>query len=119
VIRDELRRLLHFEERHRRLFARLLLAAAASVVVFLVGTPLVWVTEHGRPGSAIHGLGDAAFFTAAQLLTVSSSMPDPVTSAGEVVDVGLELWAVLVVTALAGSLATFFGSGDAPAAGGD
>jgi hypothetical protein len=35
------------------------------------------------------------------------------TSAGKIVDVGLEVWAIFVVTAVAGSFATFFSSGDA------
>lgn len=115
MIRDEISRLFRYEERHKRLFARLVLAFGASVCVFVVGTSLVWLTESGARGSAIHGIGDAAFFTAVQLLTVSSSMPNPVTSAGKIVDIALELWAIFVVTAVAGSLATFFRSGDAPA----
>ena len=58
------------------------------------------------------GFGDAAFFVAVQLLTVSSQIKNPVTSGGKVVDVVLEIWAIFVVTAVAGSFATFFGSGD-------
>ena len=76
------------------------------------GTLSVLLTESGQKASNIHGLGDAAFFTAVQLLTVSSSMPNPVTTAGKVVDVGLELWAIFVVTAVAGSFSSFFSSGD-------
>jgi hypothetical protein len=112
VIRDELSRLFTSEERHRRLLARMVLASAASVVVFAIGTLSVLLTESGQKGSNIHGLGDAAFFTAVQLLTVSSSMPNPVTTAGKLVDVGLELWAIFVVTAVAGSFSSFFSSGD-------
>jgi hypothetical protein len=112
MMREELARLGGYQERHRRLLARLILAASCSLVCFLVGTVLVYVTEHGKQGSAIHGLGDAAFFTAAQLLTISSSMPNPVTTAGRIVDLGLEAWGVFVITAVAGSFATFFGSGD-------
>ena len=113
MIRDELSRLFTFEERHRRLLARLILAGGTSLVVFVVSTVTVLLTESGGQGGDIHGLGDAAFFTAVQLLTVSSSMPNPVTTAGKVVDVGLELWAIFVVTAVAGSLSSFFRSGDA------
>ncbi len=115
MIRDELSRLFRYEERHRRLMARLALAFGASLCVYVVGTALLWRSESGARGGAIHGVGDAAFFTATQLLTVSSSMPNPVTPAGRVVDVGLEFWAVFVVTAIAGSLASFFRSGDASA----
>jgi hypothetical protein len=112
VLREELFRLCRFEERHRRLFARLTLALVLSLVVFVVGTVLMWILESGANGSGIHNLGDAAFFTAVQLLTISSSLPNPVTAAGRVVDVILEAWAIFVVAAIAGSFATFFLSGD-------
>ena len=105
-------RLFTREERHRRLLARVLLAFALSLVVFAVGTVLIWVLESGRKGGDIHGFGDSAFFCAVQLLTVSSQIKNPLTSAGKIVDVGLEVWAIFVVTAVAGSFATFFGSGD-------
>jgi hypothetical protein len=65
------------------------------------------VVEHEHPGGVINNVGDAAFFTAAQLLTVSSSMPNPVTAASKVADIGPELWAIVVITAAAGSFATF------------
>ncbi len=112
MIRDEWSRLFRYEERHRRLLARMILALLFSLVVFVVGTVLVWLTESGKSGSEVHGLGDAAFFTAVQLLTVSSSMPNPVTTVGKIVDIGLEIWGIVVITAIAGSFATFFGSGD-------
>ena len=112
MIREEISRLATVQERHRRLAARMLLAGGLSLLVFVVGTALVLLTESGEKGSAVHGVGDAAFFTAAQLLTVSSSMPNPVTTAGRYVDLGLELWALFVITAVAGSFATFFSSGD-------
>ena len=114
MLREEWRRLLTFEERHRRLFARLALTLLVSLAVFVVGSLLMWLFECNHRGSAIHNYWDAAFFTAVQLLTVSSSMPNPVTAAGRVVDVVLEAWAVFVVTAVAGSFATFFRSGDYP-----
>ena len=112
VVWDELKRLFTYQERHRRLFARVLLAAGATVVVFLAGTGLVYAAESGARGGQVDGLGDAAFFTATQLLTVSSAMPNPVTTVGRFVDVGLEVWALFVVTALAGSFASFFHAGD-------
>jgi hypothetical protein len=112
VLRDELRRLVRYEERHRRLLARLTLTCGLTGIVFVVGTVLIWLTERGRPSGDIHGIGDAAFFTAVQLLSVSSSITNPLTPAGRVIDVALEVWAVFVVTAVAGSFATFFSSGD-------
>jgi hypothetical protein len=73
---------------------------------------LIWTFESGQKGGQINGIGDAAFFTAVQLLTVSSSLPNPVTTAGKIIDVLLEAWALFVLTAVAGSFATFFNSGD-------
>jgi hypothetical protein len=112
VIREELRRLRTVEERHRRLLARLVLAAGLTAAVALVGSVLIYVLESGKKGGDIHGFDDAVFFTLVQLLTVSSSLKNPVTTAGKMVDVVLELWAIFVVTAVAGSFASFFTSGD-------
>lgn len=112
VIAEELRRLTTWSERHRRLLARILLALGLSVVVDVVGALLAWEFESGVKGSDIHGFGDAFFFTSVQLLTVSSSLKNPITSAGKVLDVALAAWAIFVVTAVAGSFAAFFQSAD-------
>lgn len=113
MLAEELRRLVAWSERHRRLLARVLIAFLLSVVVDAVGATLMWSFESGVNGSDIHGYGDALFFSTVQILTVSSSLKNPVTNAGQVVDVLLELWAVFVITAVAGSFAAFFRSGDA------
>jgi hypothetical protein len=112
MVRQELRRLGAIEERHRRLLARLVIAFATTLVVFAVGSVLVWLFESGQKGGDIQGFGDAAYFTAVQLLTVSSAIRNPLTPAGKVVDVGLEAWAIFIVTAVAGSFSSFFASGD-------
>jgi hypothetical protein len=112
MLGEELRRLVTWSERHRRLLARVLIALGLSVVVDAVGATLMWSFERGLQGSSIHGFGDALFFSTVQIVTISSSFKNPVTHAGQVVDVGLELWAIFVVTAIAGSFASFFTSGD-------
>jgi hypothetical protein len=91
----------------------LLIAFALSAVAFAIGTVLIWAFESGKKGGDIHGFGDAAFFCAVQLLTISSSIKNPLTQAGKLVDIGLEVWGIFIVTAVAGSFATFFRSGDA------
>ena len=112
MIREELSRLFTREERHRRLFARLLLAFGLSVVVFAVGTVLIWISESDQKGGNIHGFGDAAYFCAVQLLTVSSSMTNPLTPPARLSMSASRRGAIFVVTAVAGSFATFFSSGD-------
>jgi hypothetical protein len=112
VIREELRRLFTYEERHRRLMARLVLVLVATAAVDAVGTILVYFFERHAHQTDIHSLGDALFFSTVQLLTVSSQIKNPLTPAGRIVDVFLEIWAVLVVAGSAGAVATFFQSAD-------
>jgi hypothetical protein len=112
MIREELARLFHWEERHRRLLARMMIAAGLTVVVDAVASVLIWHWERGVKGGDIHGFGDAIFFVTVQILTVSSQIKNPLTAPGRVVDVFLEMWAIFVVTAVAGSFSAFFGSGD-------
>jgi hypothetical protein len=100
-------------DRHRRLLARITLALALTLVVDVICAALVWYFEHGVKGGDIHGFGDAVFFSTVQLLTVSSQIKNPLTVGGRFVDVFLEIWALFVVTAIAGSFAAFFGSADA------
>jgi len=114
VIREELSRLFNRRERHRRL-----LAVPGAVARCSEQQVWSWPPEPCSPGrlragakAEIHGFGDAAFFTVVQLLTVSSQIKNPLTSGGKVVDVFLEVWAVFVVTVVAGSFATFCSSGD-------
>jgi drug/metabolite transporter (DMT)-like permease len=112
VIREELGRLWRWEERHRRLAARVLLAVLLTAAVDAAGSVLTWAFERGVPKTDVHGFGDAVFFTTVQLLTVSSQLQNPLTTGGRIVDVGLEAWAIFVVTAVAGSFAAFFNSAD-------
>jgi hypothetical protein len=112
MIREELARLILIEERHRRLFARFVIAFGASLVVAVIGTLLIYHFELGVKGGDVHDLPDAAFFTIVQLLTVSSQIKNPLTTGGRIVDIALEGWSIFVVTAVAGSFASFFSTGD-------
>ena len=112
MIREELARLGTWEERHRRLAARLLLVLAATVVVDALGTVATYFLERHGKQTDIHTLGDALFFTTVQLLTVSSQIKNPLTAGGRVVDVVLELWGVVAVAGSAGAVASFFQTGD-------
>jgi hypothetical protein len=111
VLREELRYLATWGDRHRRLVARVTIALLFTIAVDVVGSLLIWRFEHGAAGGDIHHFGDALFFTTVQLLTVSSQIRNPLTAAGRIVDVFLEVWAIFVVTVVAGSFAAFFAAG--------
>jgi hypothetical protein len=112
ALSEELGRLLTYEERHRRLFARLLLIVIATAMVDVVAAVAMYLLERHARGTEIRTLGQAAFFTTVQLLTVSSQIKNPLTPVGRIVDIVLELWAVVVVAGSAGAVATFFQARD-------
>jgi hypothetical protein len=112
MVGDELRRISTWEERHRRLIARLLVVLVATAVVDVIGTAAIYLLERHAQHGAIHNLFDSFFFTTVQLLTVSSQIPNPLTTAGRVVDIFLELWAVIVVAGSAGAISSFFQAAD-------
>jgi hypothetical protein len=64
--------------------------------------------EHDQHSSGFRDLGGALFWVSAQLTTVSSQLPNPVTTAGRVIDILLEIWAITVAATLAASLAALF-----------
>jgi hypothetical protein len=112
MLREELKRIGTWEERHKRLFSRLLLVVILTLVVDAIGTVFVYAFERNVKGSEIHTLFDAFFFATVQLMTVSSQIKNPLTVAGRVVDIFLEIWAVVVVAGSAGAIASFFQTGD-------
>jgi hypothetical protein len=106
---SEVRMVLRGESRtHRFLRARLMFLVVATVLLDAVATVAMYMLEHDRRDSGFHDLGGALFWVSAQLTTVSSQMPNPVTTAGRVLDIVLEVWAITVAATLAASLAAFF-----------
>jgi hypothetical protein len=93
---------------HHVLRRRIVAALALVAIVDVVGTALMWLFERDAGRGEIHNLWDAFFFTTVQLLTVSSQMPNPVTTGGRIVDIGLELNALFLVSGIAGVFASFF-----------
>ena len=89
---------------HVRLLAMLF---SATFAFDLVAAWIALAAEHGHA----HAFGtywNALFWTTTQLLTVSSQLPNPSSTAAHILDVVLELWSISVVTTLAGSWAAFF-----------
>ena len=102
--------------RHTHLRRRLVEIVLSIVVVDVAGTALMLMFEHNAQRSEITNVGDALFWTTAQLLTVSSQMKNPVTTGGRIVDVALMAFAITVVGSLAGSFGSFFRHADQEAA---
>jgi hypothetical protein len=114
VIRAEFRNLRGWQAHHHRLVARLLLILVGTVIIDAVGTILIFIAERHARGTDIHTLGNSFFFTTVQLLTVSSQIRNPFTTLGRAIDIGLEVWAVLVVAGSAGAFAAFLQDADRP-----
>jgi len=100
--------LMSWEDRHRRLVGRIGLVLIVTLALDLVGAVAIYFVERHAQGSEVHTFGVALFFSTVQLLTVSSQINNPVTTWGRVVDVVLEIWAVIVVAGSAGAIASFF-----------
>jgi hypothetical protein len=94
-------------DEHSKFRARLATTLLITLVVDAIGSVLMYVLEHGERGSQISSFFKSFFWVTAQLLTVSSQMPNPVTTEGRIVDIFLELWAITVVATAAGSFAAF------------
>jgi hypothetical protein len=52
-------------------------------------------------------IGSAAFWTTTQLLTVSSSIANPLSVGGRVLDIFMEAYAITVIATLAGAIGSF------------
>jgi hypothetical protein len=92
---------------HRHLRERLVVLVTVTVAVDLVCAVLAFLFERHQDGTAIQTFGSALFWTSTQLLTVSSNLPNPIGTPARVLDVLMELYAITVVAALAGSFASF------------
>jgi hypothetical protein len=91
---------------HAELRSRIAGVTVLSILLDLGAGGLALAFERGHAG--LHTYWDALFWTTTQMLTVSSSLSTPETVGGKLLDVGLELYAVVVVTAVAGVFASFF-----------
>ncbi len=70
-------------------------------------TLIVYVTERHAQGTEIHNVFDAFLFSTSQLLT-ASSVANPTTDFGKVLELFFDIYAITVVATLAGSFGAFF-----------
>jgi hypothetical protein len=93
-------------EAHAELRSRIGGVILLTLILDLLCAALGWMLE--RHHGEITTFGNALFWTTTQMLTVSSQFPNPLTTGGKVLDVFLELYALVVVTSVAGAFASFF-----------
>jgi hypothetical protein len=91
---------------HAELRSRIVGVVLISVVLDLIAAGVGYAFEHGH--GEITSFGNALFWTTTQLLTVSSQFPNPLTTGGKLLDVALEVYALVVITSVAGAFASFF-----------
>jgi hypothetical protein len=103
---SEIERLMALEMRvaHRRFFTRVGALVLATLVLDAISAVVAYLSERGAR-HAFASVLDALFWTTTQMLTVSSQLPNPEHTVTKFLDVGLELWALVVVTTLAGTFA--------------
>ena len=92
---------------HYHLRRRILIILGVTALFAVVCTLVTYVTEHNAQGTEIHSLFDAFLFATSQLLT-GSSVANPTTDLGKVLELVFDLWAIFVVASLAGSFGAFF-----------
>jgi hypothetical protein len=93
---------------HEHLRSRLVFLLVATIAVDAVASVLVLPFERHADGTEITNYGDSLFWTTTQLLTVSSQLPNPISTPARVVDVFLQAYAISAVAILAGSFGAFF-----------
>jgi hypothetical protein len=93
---------------HLHLRQRVTAIALLTLAVDVLGSVVEYLFERHAGGTGITNFGDAVFWTTTQLLTVSSQLPNPISTGARIVDVFLQIWAISVVAALAGSFGAFF-----------
>ena len=92
---------------HSRLRDRLVGIALVTIGVDVLCAVLALVFEHDAKQTQIKSFGSALFWTSTQLLTVSSSLQNPISTPARLLDVAMEIYAVTVVATLAGARGAF------------
>jgi tellurite resistance protein TehA-like permease len=92
---------------HYHLRRRIAIIFGATLIFALLCTLIIFLTERHAKHTEIHNLFDSFLFTTSQLLT-GSSVANPATNLGKILELVFDLWAITVVASLAGSFGAFF-----------
>ena len=92
---------------HYHLRRRIAIIFGATAVFSVICTLVVYLAEHHAKGTEINSLWESFLFSTSQLLT-GSSVANPTTDLGKILELVFDLWAITVVASLAGSFGAFF-----------
>jgi hypothetical protein len=92
---------------HAHLRRRLLTIFLATMFFAVICTLVVYLTERHARGTEIHNVFDAFLFSTSQLLT-ASSVANPRTEFGKILELFFDIYAITVVATVAGSFGAFF-----------
>jgi hypothetical protein len=92
---------------HRRLRDHLVTIGVVTVGIDLFCMIAAFLLERHSQQTEIKTVGSAAFWTTTQLLTVSSSVKNPVSAGGRVLDILMEIYAITIIATLAGAIGSF------------
>jgi hypothetical protein len=92
---------------HRRFREHIVTITVVTIAIDALCAVVAFVLERDAPQTEIKTLADAAFWTTTQLLTVSSSLKNPISTGGRILDVLMEIYAITIVAALAGAFGGF------------
>lgn len=98
----------HARTETKRVVRRLAVLLVATVGVTVVCAVVMYASDGGAPNSDITSFGLALFWSASQLLSVGSSLSDPVTTAGRILSLGMDVYSVVVIGTISGTLGAFF-----------
>ncbi|MGH3209804.1 MAG: hypothetical protein ACRDNO_18815 [Trebonia sp.] len=92
----------------KRVYRRLAALFLATVVVTAICALAMYLLERHAPDSDIKSHGIAVFWSASQLLTLGSALSNPVTTPGRILAVAMDVYAVIVIGTISGTLGAYF-----------
>jgi len=99
---------LHARTETKRIIRRLAILFLATVVVTLLCALGMDLLEKHAHDSDIHSYGLAVFWSASQLLSLGSALSNPVTTPGRILAVAMDVYAVIVIGTISGTLGAYF-----------
>jgi len=98
----------HARTETKRIVRRLAILLLATVVATLLCALGMDLLERHAHDSDIHSYGLAVFWSASQLLSLGSALSNPVTTPGRILAVGMDVYAVVVIGTISGTLGAYF-----------